>query len=382
MQNLLDAGAPAPRPVALLTRQILSQVWKNKEIIPRIKTFAWRLLSKAIPSAVRISRFSRHIQQSCTRCGLPEDDFHLFFTCPFARAAWFLPPWFIRSDIFIQNCASFSQIIKNLLSLDHPYINLRNIFTFMWCLWKFRNDHLFNKEMLPYQVIIASNVLLQNLEMQDNDVITNPQLLRSSGNISNSQPQPSGSTVKSDFNVAGPKVYVDAAWKKGRNNPTSPAGIGIHCHWQEQDRRMDVFIHAKAHGVGSPISAEAHALLLAGDMAAKLQLQHPVFFTDNLSLARAAASPSLVHTSMLWEVRPLLATFQSLATPLGFKVYHISREINGVAHNCAHQAKRMFTSQPTFDCSNPAHSNTQCPVLAASSVLRTQGFVLLSVNCF
>ena len=156
--------------------------------------------------------------------------------------------------------------------------------------------------------------------MQANDAITNPQLLRPSGNISNSQPQPSGSTVKSDFNVAGPKVYVDAAWKKGRNNPTSLAGIGIHCHWQEQDRRMDVFIHAKAHGVGSPISAEAHALLLAGDMAAKLKLQHPVFFMDNLSLARAAASPSLVHTSMLWEVRPHLVTFQSLATPLGFKV--------------------------------------------------------------
>jgi hypothetical protein len=61
-------------------------------MIPRVKAFIWRILHKAIQTRDRASRYSKHIEETYCRCGLPETDFHLFFLCPFAKADWFLKP--------------------------------------------------------------------------------------------------------------------------------------------------------------------------------------------------------------------------------------------------------------------------------------------------
>jgi hypothetical protein len=73
-------------------------------------------------------------------------DFHLFFLCPFANAAWFSNPWFLRSEAFIQNANSFSAVLFSLLSSGHPEVGLASLGTFLWCLWKARNDHLFDRK--------------------------------------------------------------------------------------------------------------------------------------------------------------------------------------------------------------------------------------------
>jgi hypothetical protein len=82
---------PAPAPVSDEVRQILVQVWKAKDMIPRIKNFIWRILRRALPYN-RASRYSKHIEKNCCWCGLPESDMHLFFLCPIAKAAWFHKP--------------------------------------------------------------------------------------------------------------------------------------------------------------------------------------------------------------------------------------------------------------------------------------------------
>jgi hypothetical protein len=143
LQSLYNAGMPRPVPTDEITKKLLNEVWKCKAMIPRVKTFVWRLLRKAISTSDRVARYSKHIENLCCRCGLPEDDFHLFFNCPFARAAWFHEPWFIRADFFTQNSSSFAQIILNLLAINHPYANLLNICTFLWCLWKAETKSFF-----------------------------------------------------------------------------------------------------------------------------------------------------------------------------------------------------------------------------------------------
>lgn len=384
LKSLQEAGAPSPKPVDSLTLQILNQVWKCKVMIPRVKTFAWRLLRRAIPSGCRVSRFSTRIDGLCSRCGLLENDLHLFFTCSFARAAWFQQPWYIRADIFTQNCPSFSQIIKNLLSLDHPCAKLNHIFTFLWCLWKSRNDHLFcRKEGQPHQVAIATNALLQDLEtdMVLGHSSSTWQTTASSDGCSGTDPVP-GTTIRTDLVIAGPRIYTDAAWKQRRSNPSPTAGIGVYCHWQEANHTSDVFIQATASSIPSPIQAEASGLLLAASIATHLRLSEASFFTDNLSLARAAAAPLASHPAVLWEIRDLVLRFQQAATPLHAKVYHVGRGINGVAHNCAHQAKRSIGSMPTSSCRSSAHSNITCPVLSAIANIHLPGFVILSVLCF
>ena len=90
----------APSQVSLQVKNLLNEVWKQKMMIPKVKTFAWRLLRKALPTGLRAGRFSVHISQLCSKCGKPEDEMHLFFLCDFARAAWFLNPLVHQNGYF------------------------------------------------------------------------------------------------------------------------------------------------------------------------------------------------------------------------------------------------------------------------------------------
>ena len=112
-----------------------------------------------------------------------------------------------------QNC-SIHDIIHALLTMTHPHATVENIFTFLWCLWKARNDALFCKKYsFPHQIQyaslgISSSQILQDLAMegQQNSKPT------SHGQLENQILQ--GSTIRSDLLIAGTKVYSDASWQK------------------------------------------------------------------------------------------------------------------------------------------------------------------------
>ena len=74
VQELYREEQGRPAPPSQETVQILNHVWKSKLIIPRIQTFAWRLLCKSLPTGKRAGRFSRHISKFYCRCGLQEDE--------------------------------------------------------------------------------------------------------------------------------------------------------------------------------------------------------------------------------------------------------------------------------------------------------------------
>jgi hypothetical protein len=133
---------------------------------------------------------------------------------------------------------------------------------------------------------------------------------------------------------------------------------------------MDVLILAAKHNVPSPIQAEAYALSLAGHLAAALRLQEPIFFSDCANLVKAAAMQGATNPAMLWEIWRQAIDFQETTRSLWPRIFHIKREINGVAHNCAHQAKRSIRSERTRSCKNLTHSNITHHVLAACHMLK------------
>ena len=159
------------------------------------------------------------ISTLCSRCGVEETDTHLFFTCPFAQAAWFSFPWFIRSEQLTINCNSLSQILVNFLSMNHPHATLENILTFMWCLWKSRNDNLFSRKPgAPHQVHQAARAIQQNLEKLDLFVMS-PLLVGANTEHGNANVPaissvtclpPQGSTIESDMHIQGAKIFSDA----------------------------------------------------------------------------------------------------------------------------------------------------------------------------
>ena len=69
--------------------QILRQVWADKTIQPRVKTFAWRLLRLALGTTSTIHRIIPNINETCLRCGGVDNEVHLFLSAVMPRTVWF-----------------------------------------------------------------------------------------------------------------------------------------------------------------------------------------------------------------------------------------------------------------------------------------------------
>ena len=389
LQQSHNLQANQPGQVNQSTKDILQQVWKHKFMAPRVKTFAWRLLRHALPTGLRAGRFSSHISSTCSRCDSDEDEMHLFFLCNFARASWFGHPWYIRSDILALNHNSVLDIIQVLINMHHPQASIPNIFTFLWCLWKARNDVLFcRKESHPHQVHQAALAIASIQDMQDPQEHLNRELpsskeKQSTTILSQGQEQvQQGSTLKSDLAISGTKIYSDASWHK-KNVPGyggNPAtGIGVHILFPKEGSDSRIMIQASTHDVCSPLIAEVYALLFAAKISCRLQLQQGSFLTDNLSLAKMAASRDINNTNISWRCRQPISEFFQISHSLN-AVYHISRNTNGIAHNCAHQVLNSRV-EPVFSCSRSSHANVPCPFLQSLLNFQVQGYVIHAVHC-
>jgi hypothetical protein len=104
-------------------------------------------------------------------------------------------------------------------------------------------------------------------------------------------------------------------------------------------------------------------------------LQDHTFPTDSSILASAAATE--LH-QVPWEIRRHIDIdeYKKITSPSTSGIYHIKRDINGVAHNCAHQALRQPSSQPIF-----SHRNSVSPILSAVCQINIPGLVIHVVNC-
>lgn len=126
--------------------EILQRVWKHKLIPPNIKTFAWRLIRRAIATGARAGSLSSKINKNCDTCRMIENDSHLFFHCPFARAVWFSarPP--LRSSMLPFEHDGVQEALAALITKITYDADLHRIWTTLWYIWKVRNDNRFNRK--------------------------------------------------------------------------------------------------------------------------------------------------------------------------------------------------------------------------------------------
>jgi hypothetical protein len=253
-----------------------------------------------MPTGARAGKYSKHISKLCCRCGLEEDDIHLFFTCCFSKAAWFSDPWYIRTEVLISNAKTLTQILQSILNLNHPHVNLKNVLNFMWCIWKARNDLLFNKkDCHPTHIKHRAYAINQNFEkMETVQVPANrSEEIKKTTRIHDAGKEipeiKQGDTIKTDMAIKGNKIYTDAAWKTKKSpgfNGRTATGLGIFCQLQHSSGQYMVMIQAAMTTTPSPLHAEAAALVFAVQLAEQMNISPVTFLTDNLNLAKAASA--------------------------------------------------------------------------------------------
>jgi hypothetical protein len=194
-----------------------------------------------------------------------------------------------------------------------------------------------------------------------------------------------GETIKSDLLIHGNKIYTDAAWKT-RKAPglhgRIASRIGVFCHLQHDSGESKVLIQASMPKALSPLVAEADALIFAAQLAQQMNIPSVTFLIDNLTLARAVASVKISDATVPWELRQQIAHYKKVSRDLEANIYHIKRDINGIAHDCSQQALRQNQSMPISSCTSSAHYQNNCPLVLALQNIHMQGIVIHAVHCF
>jgi hypothetical protein len=369
-----------PRVVPQQVISLLNQVWSEKGMIPRVQTFAWRLLRRALATGKRAGRFSTHIDSNCSRCGQEEDEMHLFFLCPFAKAAWYSSPWFIKTELLFNDHQLLPDMIHFLLSSNHPCISLKTLCTFLWCLWKSRSDFLFNKiKGHPKRIFFVVSALLQDNSLYTQQLCS--QMPTEQAQEHHQQRPQHPPTLNSNLE-AGNVLLCDAAWKVQQGGDPYPAGLGVIIHLPDNSHCRKIHIAAMSPPVSSPLQAETSALLLATKLADIFRIHDPAFYTDNSVLASAAKASNILSAPGHWSNRPLLADIQAAPSFNSCRVYHINRANNTMAHHQAKLAVKIQNRSLLFRCLGLQSSQgNQCPVKDTLHVSSVLPFTLLSVKC-
>jgi hypothetical protein len=375
--NLQLPQRQRPKIVPLQIISLLKQVWSDTQMAPRVQTFAWRLLRKALATGKRASKYSKHINESCSRCGNLEDELHVLFLCPFSKATWYCYPWFIKIELMAEHHRSIPDLIQALLTSQHPQVNCTNLYTFLWCLWKARNDNLFCRKVCkPSQVFVAANAIITGAVVEIKEMSTQKKNDLAQDKQQDMHPS---SQLHEVTNSTANAIFCDAAWKKEAGTDRNQAGIGVTISIQGNQHLNQMHIAALSPPASSPLQAETYGLLLATKLAHLLQVQDPQYYTDCLVLASAARETSVFATPGHWENRPLLAEIQASPSFHSSRISHVRRCDNVKADHLARLALRIQNRSLAIRCLGSEAGS--CPARDILSVSSVKGFTLLSVKC-
>lgn len=292
-----------------------------------------------------------------------------------------------------------------MLQIAQSEITIDKIFTMLWCIWKARNDYLFNRKIWSIWHVHHTVDALLSYGLEDHTMLQETPHLPSHASIQEAITAPPvallpagpeahlqvqcipcqqmapcpGTTIKDTSNITGTIVFTNAAWSPGHDGQLASAGLGLFIRFDDDRACSQIYISAVSPPISSAIQAEAFGLLLATKVAEVLQIQRATILTDNAVLAAAAASQDLLNAPGHWTIRPQLADIASSSSFNATRIFHIPRSLNFKAH---HQAKLGLKLQGRSFYSRCLNSATGvCPNTDVKSVLGAPECMLVFVKC-
>ncbi|XP_058752383.1 uncharacterized protein LOC131625548 [Vicia villosa] len=136
-----------------VTKLGLSVVW-GAHIPSKVKIFGWRLLQNRLATRKQLLRrgiITRHNEAVCVFCLMQEEDLtHIMLNCPKLKSFWRKIHIWLNVDIpVMQDCCCHLLKCINLLRDNMSGCRIGAIWlTICWCIWKVRNDIVFNSAVL------------------------------------------------------------------------------------------------------------------------------------------------------------------------------------------------------------------------------------------
>lgn len=243
-------------------------------IPPKLKHFWWRILHNEIPVAANLASRRIKIPQDCLFCvDAAETTMHLFFQCRLAREIWALSPLQIPSGQY-EEASSLYDIVTGLLSSQAAHHSKEFLFPYIgWCIWKARNDLLYNNKQWAIPDIIHQALMDFKLWREAQNVST-PQISHQANRIA-SKDLPSYQSLPSNSLLY---CYTDGSWI-GSN---SKAGIG----WALHNAQGQCLLKGSSsiEPANSAVETEAIALREALLQMKRLNYDSVVFCGDSLML--------------------------------------------------------------------------------------------------
>ncbi|XP_072074220.1 uncharacterized protein [Arachis hypogaea] len=150
------------------TSQNLREVWEVIWRLPvpqKVRMFLWRAVHRILSVNIILYQRKNVVRPTCSICQDEEETIeHALLLCPWTKAVWFGSSLQIVPTVY--NVTSFEkwlmdtiQKIKSRTGKEHEKF-LCNLGCVCWCIWKARNQHIFQQTKVnPENIIISSEHL-------------------------------------------------------------------------------------------------------------------------------------------------------------------------------------------------------------------------------
>ncbi|XP_078170749.1 uncharacterized protein LOC144565012 [Carex rostrata] len=218
-----------------ITNEALGKIWTWKGILPRVRTFLWRAIHGALPTAAWLHARIRDINPVCKRCRAENEYLmHLFYYCPVSQATWQAAGLTLNVDDLPLNFTKTLLTVTQTMD-ERQTVNYCNL---LWEVWKARNREVFEgKKTQPLGILKQAKSMEQ--------AVTTP-----SSNLTRTR------VILNRIPRGAKTILIDASWE-----PSNKTGTTAVMVFDEQGGLLEALSQAMV--TNDSFQAEAIALLQA-----------------------------------------------------------------------------------------------------------------------